>query len=349
MKKYTFISIAPKRFGGIDLLTPLFFDLKTNYDVKLIQFFYKIKAYQDLKKDDFLHSTWKKSIDKSYVLSNSKIIFKLFFNFKLLLRIIISKNVILLTDGKISKRNLKFLQYIIFLKKAKFLCHPSILSIEESNNCKNLINLTFSKKSNKNLNEISIGFPKLYYSWKSEVHKYNVENPFIKKDQKLITVFVPSTVKNVFDNEELNIWLNEVLESISIYCPGFLVMLKPHPMLEIKILENIIEKYPKIIVEISYLNPSLLANASSFIISHHSATILDGLFLKRKVIVYIKLTDNWLKRHPDGSVYSKLNVLFTSSQKSLYKNIEKCLENEMVDSMNIESLVEHEYGVLNLF
>ena len=349
MKKYTFISIAPKRFGGIDLLTPLFFDLKTNYDVKLIQFFYKIKAYQDLKKDDFLYSTWKKSIDKSYVLSNSKIIFKLFFNFKLLLRIIISKNVILLTDGKISKRNLKFLQYIIFLKKAKFLCHPSILSIEESNNCKNLINLVFSKKRNENLNEISIGFPKLYHSWKSEIHKYNVENPFIKKDQKLITVFIPSTVKNVFDNEELNVWLNEVLESISIYCPGFLIIFKPHPMIDLKLLEDFIKKYPKINIKISCLNPSLLANVSSFVISHHSATILDGLFLKRKVIMYINFTNNWLKRHPNGSVYSKLNVLFSSTRKSLNDNIKKCLEAEEDDSMVIESLLGHEYGVSNLF
>ena len=331
------------------MLTPLFFELKNNYDVKLIQFFYKRNAYEDLKKDSFLYFIWKKSIDESYVISDSRRISKLLINIKLLLKIIISKNVILLTDGKISKRNLKLLKYIIDLKKAKFLCHPSLLSIEESNYNKNLINIIFSKKIKRNSSEISVGFPKLYNSWKSEVQKYSVESPFMKKNQKLITVFVPSTVKKVFDNEELIVWLKEVIESISIYCPGFLIIFKPHPMLDIKLLQNIIENHPKINIEISYLNPSLLANLSSFIISHHSATILDGLFLKRKVIMYMNFTDNWLRRHPDGSVYSKLNVLFSSTQKSLNKNIERCLEAEKTDPIIIESILDHEYGVLNLF
>jgi hypothetical protein len=43
--------------------------------------------------------------------------------------------------------------------------------------------------------------------------------------------------------------------------------------------------------------------------------------------MYMNFTDNWLKRHPEGSVYSKLNVLFSSHLKNhLNKNIEKCLE-----------------------
>ena len=120
-------------------------------------------------------------------------------------------------------------------------------------------------------------------------------------------------------------------------------------MLNFNMIENIIQKYPKINIQISYLNPSILANLSSFIISHHSATILEALFLKKKVIMHMKFTKKWINRHPEGSAYSKLNVLFSSSQKLLIKNLEFCLRTENESPFNIESFIGHKYGVSNLF
>ena len=70
--KYVF-SVAPPRLGGIDMLLPIYMEMKRAGSVNIELIFFDDLAFRQLKRDDFLFWQITECVDKISLLSKNKV------------------------------------------------------------------------------------------------------------------------------------------------------------------------------------------------------------------------------------------------------------------------------------
>ena len=325
-KAVNIISIAPSRFGGLDMLIPLFFALKNNNDINISQYFFSHKVYKDLEKDEFLYKTWTNVVDKKYIIRSRSLTYliKFLLNIQIALLIVISSKTILLTDNKISSKKLKIFNFLLKLKGGYSLIHPSLLTIDNdySKSVEGSKKIKFVT-TNDEKNVIEIGYTKLYDIWENHIKNFTDNDEYFKslKEEKIITIFLPSYVKGIFNKEELITWLEDVLSEISDKEPEAKILLKPHPMLNVNVISGTLKTFENLKIFVTYYNAGILSEAADFVITHHSSIIIDSMSLNTPTILHMIFTKQWLKRHPDGSKFLPLKPILTSTKDELGKAI----------------------------
>ena len=360
-------SIAPPRLGGVDMLIPLFIELKSqDPDTNIELVFFEQKSWQDLKYDKFLSYEVSRTVDTiTHMVSEKKnkfiVLIRFFF---LLIRIVLSKNPILLHSRTLADRKLNILSRIIKIKHGKIFKHFSgmTLMLGRVNKKQKLIEkndvfLSFSVLDNPYLNSqgytniIPIGYPRLYLSWLKEIKIKGpefVNNELLQLEintkSAIIGVFLPSTLEGVFDVSEFEVWMSDVISCVNHVYLNAVIVLKPHPMLKPGQLEPFLKKN----VYITQLHVAVVASASKVIISHHSSTIIDSLSINVPTIQYQNFTPHWLERHPEGSAFLKLKPLTATNVSELEAVLESVLENGWNVS-DIVSILKHKENVGILF
>ena len=375
IKKINIFSLIPPRLGGIDMLVPIFMKIKDEKPNSNIEaFFFEYNSWKQLNRDPFLLNKFNSVVDKITVMPNIKNnIFKkffiAFFFFKLILRILIHNFPIIFHSY--FKKNLK-IQIIYFVAKLRnglVFSHSNVLTIFTKN--KKLIKkkdlwrgdgiFCFDEEYVNYLMELGhkniyvIGYTRLYKTWLKTIRtdgKSFLNREFtslnLNYEDDILSIFLPSTVPNIFDFEELRDWIKVCVKSVRKELPKINILIKPHPQQSPEML-NFLFKFtndPK--MKITYLHTSLLASVSKVVISCHSSTILDSMSLNIPTILFQKFTNHWTKAHPDGSKFLKLQPLFADDAVKLENSIKKALSNEHI-TPDIAKILHHKENLDILF
>jgi hypothetical protein len=373
-------SVAPPRLGGIDMLLPIFLEMKRSGSINIELIFIDDLAFRQLERDDFLFGQVSECVDKISFLpkknirasSNPVIIFHhlLLFIFKLLgvlYRITTTYKPVMMHSGRVSDSLLGIFHKAIKLRRGFTVAHFKLMDLYYNNNkhinvqddfgdifiCFNKKNVSSWDNSSKS-KCIEIGYPRLYESWLENLRnnsKYYVQK-HIKETatemSPLAVLFLPSTVKGVFEENELKDWIFEIVHCLSEQFDDALIVLKPHPMQNFKHLANILDELNNRRCILSFLHPGILAAEAKLVISHHSSTIVDALALETPVIQHQNFTTHWLKRHPEGSSFLELGHPWTKNVEGLTFELKKIKNNEWVPP-NFVSHIGHQNSIKALF
>jgi len=162
-----------------------------------------------------------------------------------------------------------------------------------------------------------------------------------------VTLFLASTVVDVFELDELAIWLIDVIELLKKKYPKIAIVIKPHPMQDMNHLKNVLHEINEENIGVSFLHHALLAVSSKIVIAHHTSIIIDSLALNVPTIQYQCFTRHWLKRHPHGSELLELKPLWAKNKKELSVLIDKaCSENFVVSDISV--ILKHQENIGSL-
>ncbi len=362
-------SIIPPRLGGLDLIFPLFLKLKTQHpNIKIEIVFMDNKAYNDLSRDQFLYTEVKDCADKIYDLKPQKggkirnRFSSILKSVPLFIQVLTASNPVLIHSGLEESLFNRLLSRAVRMRSGRIFVHlPSLhITIGVSPPDRKYgkapdmdaflyfgdADLAYLK-NRKFPSFIQIGYPRLFSIWKENVLnkssvmvKNELRDKNFSPDLKLVTVFVPSTVENVFNISELREWLVSVLKILRESFPEDLILLKPHPLQKMEVVEDVLREMNDTNISISFLHAGVLAASSQLVVSHHSSAIVDAMGLLIPYIQYQRFTTHWLRRHPDGSSSLKLEPLWARNENELRGCIVKALSKDYVVP-NIETALKH--------
>ncbi len=378
------ISIVPPRLGGLDMLLPLFMEIKNRYPSCSIHLVYvDCLAYHQLKKDEFLWNEVIRLVDRLTILKHGckefkknglfAILDKIKFASRLvnlLVAILFYSQPILMHSQSLNSRLVRLMHSFVQFGRGLTLGHRAGLVFDPLDKgltadeirkkygdafiCFKSQDTSTWKEKDRNT-VISIGYTRLYKSWCEKLLEVsnNVVDKQLKKlemntNSSIIVVYLPSTVEGVFGLSELDEWLRSLVKCTRNIYPESLVLLKPHPMQNIVHVNEILSHIEDSKIGISYLHPGILAACSKLVISHHSSTIIDALALGVPTIQYQKFTTHWIKRHPEGSIFLKLQPIWTQDENELEIALSNIKRGNWV-APNLAEIMEHEESVGNLF
>ena len=367
--KYVF-SVAPPRLGGIDMLLPIYMEMKRAGSVNIELIFFDDLAFRQLKRDDFLFWQITECVDKISLLSKNKVktssnlaikfFYLILFIIKvlgILYRITITQKPVMMHSGQVSTFFLGALHRAIKRKKGFTVGHFNLMNLFINDDrkqlnvqgdfgdifiCFNKKNISSWDKSSKN-KCIEIGYPRLYEPWLSNLRKnskYYVQKHIEKTAAGLLSMavlFLPSTSK-FFEEEELKVWILEVVYCISEQFDDALIVLKPHPMQNLKHLDSILNDLNNKRCILSFLHPGILAAEAKLVVSHHSSTIVDALALETPIIQHQNFTSHWLARHPEGSCFLELGHPWTKDVDDLMRELKRIKNNEWIPPNFLRSI-----------
>jgi hypothetical protein len=367
MKVFSFI---PPRLGGLDMLLPIFIKLKREKpSVYLEAIFTGPKCWEQLKREPFLFEQFNIVVDRITILPrNVDSIFSMqsLIHYMMLIGIVIrvsaSQSPRILHTRLDGGRLIRWIYTIAKLRKGITYGHMNGLAlllerlpVSTSSVWDGDGFLCFGSRDEEylrakgHLNLYAIGYPRLYKDWLEIVRKeggcyFNTEIRKIglKNSGTIVTLFLGSTVPNIFELHELDDWLSSAVKAIRVTVPNAAIIVKPHPMQKKKDINYIFRKVEDKNIWVSYLHPSLLALNSKIVIAFHTSTIIDALALNIPTIQYQHFTENWLKAHPEGSSFLLLEPIWARSQSELESSINYALSETYEVPNIVEKLHHHE-------
>ncbi len=375
------ISILPPRLGGLDMLMPIFLEMKLRSDVYIEVVIPNYQLMDQLKRDRYLEYKLESTVDKITVIETNlkikgavyslKFLTNLMRIFLLFCRVIFYQaGPVLMHASSLESQFIKSLNRIIHYKNGYTIGHFKLMNKDFSGipANKNIVETLYGdyfavfnmdNVSNWDLESkqkcISIGYPRIYCSWienlRIDSKRFRSEKSWFPGqfgEDPFALIYLPSTLKNVFEEQELEDWLIEVITSLrKRYCED-LIVIKPHPMQEMKNVLKVIDGLSDPQCIISFVHPGLLAAQAKIVISHHSTTIIDAMAMNVPVIHHQVFTEHWLKRHPDGIAQLEFGQTRTSNIVGLDMELEDIEQKENIQSNLIEN-VKHKECVVNLF
>jgi len=313
--KCIILATAPQRFGGLEVLFPIVNEIiSKGHCYKALLFYPKGSlSHSQAIQDPIFCNLQKKIFNKTFFCQQS-------LSYAISILCIITayiKNLKVLwlapegSDGKI-------IRLLSKLKHVNILFYPKVtnVTINDKSPCdaSSFGHLLMLQKHPN-----AIGYPKFYSSWQKIVSSFNDDRIANKKH---ITIFLPSTVEGIFSHNELETWIKDILFIFdrNAYIPT--IILKPHPMLDVKDLNKLINPFNSSNnITIEFGNALTALNTTTLAITHHSSVILDCLAMNVPVIFYQKFTEHWQKRHPSKSHFLNLGALHVESKNELEETI----------------------------
>jgi len=136
----------------------------------------------------------------------------------------------------------------------------------------------------------------------------------------LITIENDQTMKRLF-KESLKILVQEA--------NGVPILIKPHSITDLKIVEEEIQKYPEARIAITHLHPSILANTASFFVGNLcSTTFGDATFFNVPTVEFTSYKSEALAATGNGSMRPEFVTHFINNNHSLFqKTVRSLLDN----------------------
>ncbi len=375
------LSVSPPRLGGLDMLIPIFLEMKLHSDVFIEVVLPNYQLMDQLKRDSYLKYKLESTVDKITVIESNFKLKDAVYNVRVLTNLwrisllfcrvlLYQAGPVLMHASSLNSRFINSLNRIIHYKDGYTIGHFKLMNVDFSVvpaekeivetlygdyfavfNMDNVSGWDFESKKKC----IPIGYPRIYRSWienlRNDSKRFRSEKPWFPGqfgEDPFALIYLPSTLKNVFDEEELEDWLVEVITCLrKKYCED-LIVIKPHPMQKMKNVIKVIDKLLDPQCVISFVQPGLLAAQAKIVISHHSTTIIDAMAMNVPVIHHQVFTEHWLKRHPNGIAQLEFGQIRTSNMIELNMELENIEEKKNIHSNLIEN-VKHKECVKNLF
>lgn len=361
----TVLCVAPPRLGGLDLLIPILCELKAqNQNTTFAVVIEDSRAYAAMQRSEVLAEAFERTVSKFWLIPSHERNERKLFGY--LRRVIPFISVLLFAfvrRPRIFLHAAKSHRWLIWvLYKAVGICggktfvHPSIMGLpltsDEHEEDKPAIladyRLAFRilpEVSPKN-RTVSIGFPRLYPSWKKTVenHATRVRRELCRDgiasgNSALVAIFVSSVVEGVFGADDLMSWANDVADALDKHYPGAVLLVKPHPMLSGELLEKVISVFSQRILK-TETHAGCLSAVSDVVVTSHSSTIIDALSAGVPTIGFQAMTKQWLARHTDGSRYMKLCSLRAGCEEELSGHLDTVRSGRYIPP-DIESALGH--------
>ena len=350
------VAFAPPRIGGLDVLLPILYELKLKTNCKIVFVFRNEDLKKELYKHYFLNRVFEKVVDLSITLKPS------FLNLKsrlLLLKLVLNsffyKKNIILTSERTKSFIINLMSVVTRVRKGQVFIYPrgmffrtektvntcSLYDRKDILCCLGADEYYLSKKNG--FRAVHIGYPRLYYSWVDLLkNQTNNEIP-----NNFVCILLSHTVEGVFGRDELREWINEVVE-VTRYKMGLIpILIKPHPMQDLEHLELILHSLSDSNIKVFKGYTGEILSKSKLVICHHSSTMIDSVTMGVPTIQYLNLTEHWLKRHPEKSVYLKICSSWAQSKEELLQSF-KIVLNKSFEVPDIMGTIGHKEGINNL-
>jgi hypothetical protein len=365
-------SILPPRLGGVDMLIPIFIEMKKCANVNIELIITNNSLLYQLKRDEFLYQqilSIADTVTNLPVKNNRDIkgIKKIFFMINTLwvgvgvaYRMLSNSKSVLMHSDTLNGKLVNIFDKFIKIRSGITVGHFKLMDLTNSKRSNfGEIFLCHKEKDSDLWNVrdkdkcIYIGYPRLYKSWIKEIKKsskYYLENNVVgyKKDRDLLVIFLPSTVENIFGKSELEKWVIEVVTCLRRVFVNSFIIFKPHPMQDMKHLKGVLNKIYCAEFSLSFLHPGLLASQAKVVVSHHSSTIIDALALNIPVVQHQFFTNHWLDRWPKGSEFVELVHVWTQNKRELEKELIKIRDNNYIYS-NFNNKIGHKENLSVFF
>jgi len=174
-------------------------------------------------------------------------------------------------------------------------------------------------------------------------HSYYIAEDYLKKshpnisciDGYIVIVLYTFGPVDLLDGDETSkILLKDTLEIINELYPDKNILIKPHVVTQLNILNQIIEESGNQNIQITYLHPSVLSRfADMFICNCYSNTLADASSLGVTTIEYTKYKKYILERTQGRSIGHHFVDYFIDNDKILFK---KTLKNIKTKKISIE-------------
>ncbi|MBF0186652.1 MAG: hypothetical protein HQL50_01870 [Magnetococcales bacterium] len=356
MTSPTIFSIIPPRLGGLDVLLPIYLEIRRDHpDAKIHLLFIEPSVYSKLKRDPFLYQETLRVCDSiSHLYSWGKpgievlrYLMALVCLIPSLIRLLATKAPILFYGSSPDSRTVRWMSAIARFRGGWVVQHPPALGllrdsimvdIVENKNasdlfaCYSMNDLHLLEKYGLNHPVAAIGYPRLYPGWLDRIRE--VAPKMMEKEitrlgfdpkSQVVSLFLGSWVKGIYNLEELDTWIEITVPLVRKKYPNALILLKPHPMSKREHLEKILEQIGDNRAVLCYLHASIIATRSDLIVGLHSGVLLDAIASGTPTIQFQEFTPHWLRRHPDKSVYLRLKHPLAENLEDLSEAIDDCM------------------------
>lgn len=351
-------SVLPPRLGGLDMLLPLFMEIKqARPDVKITLLFLDDKVYSDLLRDPFLSNEVLRIVSslrrfriqttaKANIMSSAPVLIHT------LIDIAKSRKPLLLHSRGIDSYAMKLLNMIVKIKGGNSYQHfagmPLMIDRESKSSTVKRSEgdgfLCFSQHDIRFLqgagyrHVIPIGYTRLYKTWLKRIRE--VAPDYLSREfvelglpptRPYIALFLGSVVPNLYTSEEQEQWLQDVFAIAQKNLPDAVFLVKPHPVEKphaLKMIDDIVANYP--MARLTHLHPGVLAAGAQLVVAHHTSTIVDSMAIGAPTIQYQELTPHWLKVHPEGSSFLKLGLLWARNREELHGCFKEAISDNYV-------------------
>lgn len=348
-------SLLPPRLGGLDMLLPLFMEIKNlRLGTRINLIFVEDRVYSDLLRDPFLSSEVMRisnSIRRlrqpakgrhNYPAAVSGVMLALVNILRAHRPVLLQGRGVETGLGEIFHKAVKVKNgytYQHFNGLVLTINRKSGISVSAGSDGDAF--LCFSKHDTKFLEgtgyrTVPIGYPRLYPRWIARVKDVApklLEEEYGKHGwyghEKPLVLFLGSMVKELYPVDELKQWIQDVLATAEKMMPGTPILLKPHPVEKphvLEMIENIVSQHRA--ARLTHLHPCVLAAGARLVVAHHSSTIIDSMGMGTPTIQYQELTAHWLKRHPEGSSFLELGPLWAQKPKELNERFSEALSDK---------------------
>jgi hypothetical protein len=192
----------------------------------------------------------------------------------------------------------------------------------------------------------AIGFPRLYRSWVDHVGSLGpaLLSESIPQAQRgdFALILLSSTLMGVFDKGELDVWFNEVVQTLRRHYSCLRLLIKPHPMQSLEQLEQFAAQLDPSREFITHVHVGALAKVSRFAVSLSSSSILDVLAMGTPLVLHQRFTRHWTIRHPEGSSYLGLGVPHSVDEESLVAALASANKPDAISDNLIDAVDHHE-------
>jgi hypothetical protein len=353
-----------------DHILPFLFELKKyNSNAKLEIWFPDFVTYKEIKKNIFLYESGKNIADL-YIIKNTHYtgLLRIFNNVNVSLKLIyitlraILFNTTFIHFKLLDHKPFSLLKY--FNKSNTFLAESDSFGFTQLMNdvdylkktplvanIKNTNFLQFSncwiQKDNKKGNFLNFGTPKKRTVWIN--HVLNVSERYIKNQYKEYKIENPSNVVSIMlgyfgdlvyltSKDALEKLFIETLEVLRDYKFDGIILIKPHIITDIKIVNKVIKLYPELKIYITYLHPMILATKSQVVITNnYSSTLNDFKLMGVKTIEYASYNSQALELMSGKSLRPEYVDYFINHDKLLLaKTLKKLLKEKKKKKIQID-------------
>jgi len=307
-----------------DTVVPLIMSLKKiNKNLRVNYNILDNKSYVDIKTNHLLYNAIKQT-GKFYLRGSSssknkfhKIILKVklsIFLFILFIKLILGK-IKIIHFGVFSNHPFKLLEYlfpkeIYFMEASCFLKHKNVILLDnivikrsskkrKLMSSKNILyfNKNFFRDYNiSNKNKVLMKCPRIYRTWYEYITEYGIKkvksqlNDLHYDYDKGYFIYILGYIGHldfIYNKNTIEELIPRTIKLLSQYGRGLPILIKPHAITDMNILNKILIKYNYNNVHISYLHPAALAiNAKLVVSNYFSVTQSDAHFFGAKTVEY---------------------------------------------------------------
>jgi len=354
--KKTILVLITHTLSEINVLFPLFAELKKNGNFEINVIFTVRKIYNQYKEVpfyiycedhmdltiDFCHlpNKFNKILENLNSLPFGNIVRLIISFFWLLFKLPYLFNKLVLSNifmheisNQISSTRILYLFQTILGKSIYTYHHGNEISIDKTAACerawaKKSTMLLFHLHNSKYMKELGyvrqnvIGYPPFFTEWIELINNYSSETI---SQNPIVLIYSRHINERYMDPEKYVVLMSSTLRVVRIKFGNIPIVIKPHPREEIRVIEDILKCQEISNVTISYEHPAVLAKNAKIAITFWGSVILESLSMGVPTVEYYIEARKFREDYPNGSNYKAVGIHSVSDEQGLEAFIDTIL------------------------